>query len=158
LQVNEWTQVIANGGFVTKPHLLKSQILNLKSQKILSGKTISLIREGMVKSCTEGGVAWPLFKFKVENSKLKVDGRDFLEVKEGSPSGKLTDYREVAIACKTGTAQHGGETTEPHAWITLFAPAYDPQIVVTVLVEESGQGSNVAAPVAKKVLESYFSY
>ena len=50
-----------------------------------------------------------------------------------------------------------GPKTLPHAWITLFAPAYNPQIVVTVLVEESGEGSNVAAPIAKKILEAWFS-
>ena len=65
--------------------------------------------------------------------------------------------RQVVIACKTGTAEHGGPKTLPHAWITLFAPAYNPQIVVTVLVEESGEGSNVAAPIAKKILEAWFS-
>ena len=67
------------------------------------------------------------------------------------------DMREVSIACKTGTAQHGGEETLPHAWITLFAPAYDPQIVVTVLAEESGEGSSVAAPIAKEILSQWFS-
>ena len=64
--------------------------------------------------------------------------------------------RKVVVACKTGTAQHGGEDTLPHAWITLYAPAYDPEIVVTVLNEESGEGSNEAAPIAKKILEAYF--
>ena len=44
----------------------------------------------------------------------------------------------------------------PHAWITLFAPAYNPEIVITVLAEESGEGSNIAAPIAKKILEEYF--
>ena len=64
---------------------------------------------------------------------------------------------KVVVACKTGTAEHGGADAKPHAWITLFAPAYDPQIIITVLSEESGEGSNVAAPIAKKILESWFS-
>jgi cell division protein FtsI/penicillin-binding protein 2 len=106
----------------------------------------------MIDSCDKGGVAWPLFEFKVQSSKFKVDGRNFIDV-ESSGSAEMT---EVSIACKTGTAQHGGEETLPHAWITLFAPAYDPQVVVTVLVESSGEGSNVAAPIAKKILEKYF--
>ena len=106
----------------------------------------------MIEACSPGGVAWPLFDFKVKNSDLKIDGKNFLE--DASGSAKMT---KVAIACKTGTAQHGGEQTLPHAWITLFAPAYKPEIVITVLSEESGEGSNVAAPIAKKILESYFS-
>lgn len=141
LQVNTWTQAIANGGVLYEPHLLKSQIsrlqspeatanggqANLKSQKLITDKTRELIREGMIQSCSPGGVAWPLFEFK------------------------------VSVACKTGTAQHGSEKDLPHAWITLFAPAYDPQIIVTVLAESSGEGSNIAAPIAKKILEEWFS-
>ena len=96
-------------------------------------------------------------KFKIKNSKLKIDGRNFLEVPQATNSASFNDYRKVTIACKTGTAQHGGEKTLPHAWITLFAPAFDPQIVVTVLAESSGEGSNVAAPIAKEILEEWFS-
>ena len=164
LQVNGFTQAIANGGTLYQPRLLIDQKSKIKNQKLLSENTISLIREGMVEACSAGGVAWPLFEFKVparlasesvagrKNEKLKVDGKNFLE--DASGSAKMT---KVAVACKTGTAQHGGEQTLPHAWITLFAPAYKPEIVVTVLSEESGEGSNVAAPIAKKILESYFS-
>src|SRR5258708_9866350 len=93
--------------------------------------------------------SWPLFKFKIH-------GKNFLEPTEASGSANTKDDREVAIACKTGTAQHGGDQTLPHAWITLFAPAYNPQIIVTVLSESSGEGSNIAGPIAKKILEAYF--
>lgn len=157
LQVNIWTQAIANEGVIYQPHLLKSQNAKLKSQNLLSKKNFELIREGMIESCSPTGVAWPLFKFKIKNEKLKIDGKNFTEVEESTISASFKEYREVSIACKTGTAQHGDEHTLPHAWITLFAPAYDPQIVVTVLVETSGEGSNIAAPVAKKVLEEWFS-
>lgn len=156
LQVNTWVQVIANNGKLYQPHLLKSAKFKVKSSKFLSDKTVGLIREGMVQSCSPGGVAWPLFEFKVKNEKLKVDGKNFLEVPQSTVSASFKDYRRVSIACKTGTAQHGGEKDLPHAWITLFAPAHDPQIVLTVLVEASGEGSNMAAPIAKKILEEWF--
>jgi len=144
LQVNILTQAIANGGTIYKPHLLKNPAFAKAStsdkssadksagkEKFLSQSTVDLIKEGMVKACSPGGVAWPLFELKIKNEKLKV-------------------------ACKTGTAQHGGETTMPHAWITLFAPSDNPQIIVTVLSESSGEGSNIAAPIAKKILEEWF--
>jgi penicillin-binding protein 2 len=131
LQVNAWTQAIANGGVLYKPHLLKNEKLIVKNEKFLSQSTVDLIKEGMIEACSTGGVAWPLFELKIKNEKLK-------------------------IACKTGTAQHGTEETMPHAWITLFAPANNPQIIVTVLSESSGEGSNVAAPIAKKILEEWF--
>ncbi len=157
LQVNEWTEVVANGGSLYEPHLLKNQKSKIRNQKLLDEKTISLIRQGMIESCSTGGVAWPLFNFRIKNSELRIDGKNILEVKQASGSAAAKDLREVKIACKTGTAQHGGEKTLPHAWITLFAPAYNPEIVVTVLNEESGEGSNEAAPIAKKILEAYFT-
>lgn len=132
IQVNGWTQAIANGGVLYEPHLLKGKSAKVLSQNLLNDKSFNLIREGMIESCSTGGVAWPLFEFKVKG-------------------------KAIQVACKTGTAQHGGADIEPHAWITLFAPAYNPQVVVTVLAEESGEGSNVAAPIAKKILENWFS-
>jgi len=157
LQVNIWTQAIANRGVIYKPHLLMDLKPEILKKDLLSANTSNLIRQGMIESCAPGGVAWPLFNFKIKNSKLKIDGRNFLKPSDSTSSGKFKDWREVSVACKTGTAQHGGEDTRPHAWITLFAPAYDPQIIVTVLAEESGEGSNIAAPVAKKILEDWFT-
>lgn len=59
------------------------------------------------------------------------------------------------VACKTGTAEVLKEKL-PHAWFTLFAPVENPEIVLTVLLEEAGEGSYEAAPVAKEVLEYWF--
>ncbi|PIR79734.1 MAG: hypothetical protein COU25_03795, partial [Candidatus Levybacteria bacterium CG10_big_fil_rev_8_21_14_0_10_35_13] len=157
LQVNAWTQAIANGGILYVPHLLKNQKSKIKNQNLLDNYSSDLIRQGMIESCAPGGVAFPLYEFKIQNSKFKIDGRNFLEVPQATSSAGYKDYRQVVIACKTGTSEHGGPKTLPHAWITLFAPAFNPQIVVTVLAEESGEGSGVAAPIAKKILEGYFS-
>ncbi len=131
LQVNGWTQALANKGVLYQPHLLKDKNTNILSQNFLSPETVSLVKEGMIGACSTGGVAWPLFEFRVK----------------GKP---------IQVACKTGTAQHGGEDTMPHAWITLFAPAEKPEIIVTVLSESSGEGSNIAAPIAKKILGEWF--
>jgi penicillin-binding protein 2 len=43
-----------------------------------------------------------------------------------------------------------------HAWYTAYAPADDPEVVVTVLLEHSGGGGANAAPIAQKVLAAYF--
>ena len=151
LQVNAWTQIVANGGTLYEPHLLKTPSPIAKNKSVLSADTIDLIRQGMIASCNTGGVAWPLFNYKVKNASLQIDGQDITKAASAS-----ADYRHVTVACKTGTAQHGGEDTLPHAWITLFAPAYHPQIVVTVLKESAGEGSNEAGPIAKKILDAYF--
>lgn len=156
LQVNLWTATIANGGDLYRPRIVKSENQKPLKTNLLNDKSSELIRQGMIESCAPTGVAWPFFDLKVNNPKLKIDGKNFLEVPQATTSASFKDYRRVSVACKTGTAQHGGEKTLPHAWITLFAPAYDPEIVVTVLSEESGEGSNIAAPIAKKIVEDYF--
>ena len=153
LQVNSWTQAIANGGTLYKPHLLKNQPLEIISQNLLDSHSSELIKEGMVEACSPGGVAWPLFSYTIKNAKLPVDGKNILGV---DPASGSADMRHVVLACKTGTAEAGGTNSEPHAWVTLFAPAYNPQIVITVLSENSGEGSNVAAPIAKKILDNWF--
>ena len=154
LQVNGWTQAIANDGNLYLPHLLKNMGSKIISKNLLDQHSSELIKEGMAEACSPSGVAWPLFNFKVQNPKLKIDGKDILAV---DPASGSADMRQVTLACKTGTAEHGGPDTLPHAWITLFAPEYNPQVVITVLAEESGEGSNIAAPIAKKILENWFT-
>ncbi len=152
LQVNAWTEGIANNGTIYQPHLLKSEQPITLASNLLNQQDDDLIREGMVEACAPGGVAWPLFNFSVKNPKLAIDNKNILPVASAS-----ADTKHVVVACKTGTAQVGGETTLPHAWVTAFAPAYNPQIVVTVLSENSGEGSNVAGPIVKEILSYWFS-
>lgn len=57
--------------------------------------------------------------------------------------------------CKTGTAETFKENIT-HAWFTVFAPQDIPEIVATVLVEEGGEGSSVAGPVATEIFEYWF--
>ena len=159
LQVNGWTQALANSGTLYRPHLLTATTSQSLQSNLLTSTNMELIRQGMIAACQKGGVAWPLFNFTVKNQSLKarIDGKDFLAPLVSTGSAALSsDSVGVSIACKTGTAQHGDDNTLPHAWITLFAPAYHPQIVVTVLSETSGEGSNVAGPVAEKILRTYF--
>lgn len=61
----------------------------------------------------------------------------------------------IRIASKTGSAEEKrGQKT--HAWFIAFAPADAPEIAICVFVEAAGHGGDVAAPIAKKVLEAYF--
>lgn len=61
---------------------------------------------------------------------------------------------DYSVGCKTGTAEKA--QGNPHAWFTAFAPFDDPQVAITVIVEDGGEGSSVAAPVAKEVLDWWF--
>jgi penicillin-binding protein 2 len=56
-------------------------------------------------------------------------------------------------AGKTGTAEnpHG----EPHSWFMGYAPAQDPKVAFSVIVEAGGHGSDVAVPITKRLLMAY---
>lgn len=150
LQVNLYTQIIANGGEMYRPHIIKDGV-KLMKKDFLTDVNMAIIRDGMKQACEPGGTGYPLFNFKVKNNNLKIDGLDYVDATSGS--AKMT---QVTLGCKTGTSEAHGFKQEPHAWFTTFAPFYNPEIVVTVLVENGGEGSSVAAPVAKDILKAYF--
>lgn len=90
-------------------------------------ENIQLVKQGMMAACQSGGTAWPLFNFKTK------------------------------LACKTGTAEVGDGSKDTHAWLTAFAPADDPEISITVMVERGGEGSDVAAPIVGDILKEWFN-
>lgn len=130
IQMNMITNAIANNGLYCKPELLKNKKSNCYKLPI-SEKTLALLQEGMKQACTTGGTGWPLFDFNVNR-------------------------KTIQIACKTGTAESHAKSGMPHAWISVYAPYEKPEIALTVLVEEGGQGSDVAGPIAKDLLKAYF--
>jgi peptidoglycan glycosyltransferase len=71
-----------------------------------------------------------------------------------SGTGTAAQIPGVAVAGKTGTAETGvaGRNT---VWFISFAPADDPKVAVAVVLEaQSGTGGELAAPIAKTVLQA----
>lgn len=162
LQVNVWTNVIANGGKLCRPTIEKAKESRVKSQECkelgIKKETIDVITDGMKRACEPGGTGWPLFEFKVMSAESKVKSEQNAATDSSTlHSTLLTPDLLVPVACKTGTAEFGDPQNRTHAWFTAFAPIEDPEISVTVLVEGAGEGSDKAAPVAKKILEEWFS-
>lgn len=58
------------------------------------------------------------------------------------------------VGCKTGTAERA--LGNPHAWFTAFAPFEDPKVAITVIIENGGEGSSMAGPVAREILDWWF--
>jgi len=71
----------------------------------------------------------------------------------GTAHGAFKDF-PIAVAGKTGTAQKLPE--DDYALFIAYAPAEKPEIAVVAIIEQGGHGSSVAAPVVRRVLESYF--
>lgn len=73
-------------------------------------------------------------------------------VKSGTASALAS--AEYAATGKTGSAEfEAGKET--HSWFVGFAPAQNPKIVLSIVVEESGTGGSVAAPLARGIFDSY---
>ncbi len=89
-----------------------------------------------------------------------------LAVLEGTLKKQFANVN-IAAAGKTGTAEYCDEFAqaknlcEPgawpsHAWTVAFAPYEDPEIAVVAFVYNGGEGSSVAGPIVRRVLDAYF--
>lgn len=131
LQVAVWTASVANGGIIYQPRLAnKFYNPNTKKEekvkpKILNEKFISAYNMNTVK---EG-----------MGDCVRVGGCQYMQSLSFTSGGK------------TGTAQWSS-TKDDHAWYTAFAPFNTPQIVVTVLVEEGGEGYAASMPIVRDFL------
>ena len=136
LQVAMFTSVFANGGDLYRPHIVK---------EILSSED-KLIREVETD---------PIRSDFISDYNIEIVRQGMRQAVTYGSARSLSDL-PVSAAGKTGTAQWSSKR-DPHAWFTGFAPYDNPEIVITVLIEEGGEGSAVATPIAKEVLRWYFS-
>jgi penicillin-binding protein 2 len=136
LQLNNAMAAIANGGTLYRPRLVHS-ILDLDGH-VYKELQSEVLRPSVAPAST-------------------LDA-----VKEGlravcQPGGTAYPFFDfpIAVAGKTGTSETG-KKNRTHAWFTAFAPYDKPEIAVTVFLEEGGEGSHNAAPVARRIMEAYF--
>ncbi len=137
LQVAMWTSVFANGGTLYKPEVV---------DRITSGDTKAVKRE-IKPEIIKNSI--------VEKKYIDIARRGMREVVLNGTASSLKDVI-VPVAGKTGTAQFGSEG-KTHSWFTSFAPYDNPEIVLTILIEGGGEGSSTAVPIAKNILNWYFS-
>jgi len=95
-----------------------------------------------------------------ENLEVVRQGMRQAVTTPGNPPAILNSLR-VAAAAKTGTAQTG-KANVYHNWVVVFAPYEDPEIVLTLMVENAkGEPGSLppaaVLPVAKEVLDWWFS-
>lgn len=131
LQIASWTAFFANSGTIYQPHVVRS-IMDSKNQEIKKIESV-IINKNFISD---------------KNIKIVQRG---LRQAVLTGSGRRFSTLPFEVAAKTGTAQWS-QTKLPQAWVTAYAPYEKPNIVVTVLVEEGGEGSSVAVPIAFDIL------
>ena len=142
LQVADFIAAVGNGGTLYKPQVVErivspegDETFTFKPEKRcelpVSKENLKVIQDalvGVIKSTKPYGTAWHRFT-----------GLD------------------IPVAGKTGTAQSG--SGEPHAWFAGYTFAENPDrpdIAIAVVAENIGEGSDYAAPIFRRVVESYF--
>jgi penicillin-binding protein 2 len=99
----------------------------------------SVVYDGMVGAVSPGGTAYVAGL----GAKYKIAGKT-------GTAQVFTIKQNVSTKAKIQDERH-----RDHSWFIAYAPADDPKIAVSVLVENGGFGASVAAPIARKVLDAY---
>ncbi|MBQ2284109.1 MAG: peptidoglycan glycosyltransferase, partial [Clostridia bacterium] len=139
LQMAMVTCGIANNGVVMKPYIVdrvvskENRVVKKYKPTVLYEASDSLYTTKVVEMMVE----------TVKNCKAK----------------NLEKIKGVTIAGKTGTSENektDSDNNAQHTWFVSFAPAYDPEIVVVVMMEYSGgSGAGNCAPIARNIIKKY---
>jgi penicillin-binding protein 2 len=150
LQMAVFTAAVGNGGTLYKPrivstiegsqgNIIKEIPIEVSGKLPAGSKTLGILQKGLL---------------------------DVVETDRGT--AKRIRLKHVKIAGKTGTAQvfsvksgdnlkteHLDFYLRDHAWFVCYAPAENPVIAVSVLIEHGAHGSTTAAPIAAALIRQY---
>lgn len=135
LHLNMITCAIANGGTVMKPYVIDR---------------VESVEGNIVKSFQPETYARLMTK---EESDIL---REMMTAVVESGTATRLSGREYTAAGKTGSAEYNDVKGDSHAWFTGFAPADDPEVCVTIIVEGAGSGGDYAVPMARRLFDGYF--
>lgn len=134
LQINNYVAAIASGGRFYQPRVVKEIAYYDGRQEIFSPQEI---KTGLTIA-----------------DEIAVVRQGMRQAVLSGSAAVLRDL-PVKVAAKTGTAQWNSQKNN-HAWLIAFAPFEQPSFAITVLVEEGGEGSVIAAAIAKEVMSYWF--
>lgn len=136
IQLAAYAMMIGNGGTRYETHLIKSV-------RSYDGKT-----ETVLPAKVAATVTW---------SKEAMDAVRAGMIAVGKTGTARASFASApySVACKTGTAQTGISGQSDHGTFIAYAPADNPEIAISVVVENGT--SSASAWVARQVLDAYFS-
>lgn len=135
LHVNMITSAIANKGVLMKPYLVDY----VKNNENTIVKQFNPATYKKLMSEEEAAALTGLME----------------EVVTSGTGTKLSGLSYTA-AGKTGSAEYNSDKSQSHAWFTGFAPAQNPEVCVTIIIEGAGSGGDFAVPIAKRIFNEYF--
>ena len=134
LQMAEVASAVANGGRLMKPHFTDRIVDS-------DGRTVEEIK--------------PEEQSRVMKPSTASTVTAMMERVVQSGTGTQAQIQGIRVAGKTGTAETQIGKTTNNVWFIAFAPADNPRVAIAVTMEHQiGFGGDVAAPVAKAVMES----
>jgi len=136
LQMARVAATFANGGSVLKPYVV-AKVTGGATGRMLYQSSPTVVRHVPV-SAAHMEIVRRAMRVTVTNG-----------------TGKVVNFKEVAVAAKTGSAQtHGAAKT--HGLFICFAPYSHPTIAIAAIVEHGGHGGDTAGKVARAMLQAYF--
>ena len=129
------TSAIANGGNLMKPYLIDS-VENYTGDRVKKYMPSSY---GKLMTVEEAAIL-----------------SDYMTETVLSGTASSLQSSSYTAAGKTGTAEYSSDKSKSHAWFVGYSNVENPDLVVCVVVEKSGAGSEYAVPVAKKIFDTYY--
>ncbi len=147
------TSIGQGGTLVTPMHIA------LVTQAIANGGTMMRAQEVVKKRNYQGML---IKEYKPEEyKKIMTEGEareltEYMKKVCTTGTGKKLANLPYSVAGKTGSAEFGKIKGQSHSWFTGFSNPDDPDIVVTVIMENGGSGSENAVPAAKFIFDRYY--
>ncbi|HXP23369.1 MAG TPA: penicillin-binding protein 2 [Candidatus Sulfotelmatobacter sp.] len=128
---------LASGGDYKQPHLLKDAQTVGEKHVELSEDSVEQVTMGLYGVVNEGGTA----------GAVRLQGIEFC--------GKTGTAQTIGADAKARYGK-GEKKFKDNAWFVGFAPRRNPEIAVSVLVEEGGHGGVAGAPIARDIIRAYY--
>ena len=128
------TSAIANGGVLMKPTLI-DEVVNKTGESVK--KTEASAYKRLI-STNEANLLGKLMQGVVTNG-----------------TASALNGRGYTVAGKTGSAEFD-ENGSSHSWFVGYSDVDTPDIVVSVIVENGGTGSEAAVPIAGQIFDAYY--
>lgn len=141
LQLAKAYSAVANGGILWKPYLVMD-VVKLDGSVVHSTQPEEMGR----------------LPLTADQIKVLQDAmHDVVHASNGTATQAFSGIG-YTVSGKTGTAETGREGEDAHGWFGAFTPSDNPKITITTMIENGVTGSGSAAPLARKIIDAYYSF